>query len=342
MAFSSYPAPEVVMERELGSSAYRCGTVAIVGRPNVGKSTLLNRFLGQKIAIVSPKPETTRDRILGILTLHEAQILFVDTPGIYRGAKTLLARHQMKAARQGLAEADLVLLLSDASAGWTRNDQEIVELLPRKKEVPTKGRRAAFLAINKVDRIEKGLILPQIEQASLAYPFRDIFPISATKGDNVESLLAALKEALPQGPALYPPDQVTDRPLRLLAQELIREKALLFTHEEIPHAVAVLIEEWRPGQTSTRYRDASVPGAESGSGSAPAGKTFIRATLYVERDSQKRIVIGKRGSLLKRIGEAARREIERLLEGPVYLDVWVKVEKDWRKDPQSLKRLGYG
>jgi len=319
---------------------HRCGGVAIIGRPNVGKSTLLNRFLGQKIAIVSPKPETTRDRLLGILTLPNAQVLFMDTPGIYRGPKTLLGKHQIRAAREALAGAEVLLMMTEAPAGFTDEDRDIMRLLPKvpKGPGPFGGQKCqvsettgpVFLAINKVDRVQKQLILPQIDQTRRLYPFREIFPISATKGDNVQSLLEAVAATLPEGPALYPPDQVTDRPVRTLAQELIREKALLFTHEEIPHAVAVLVEEWREGQKKENEL-ATVPGA----------KIYVRATVYVERDSQKGILIGKDGTLLKRIGQEARKEIEALAEKPVFLDLWVKVAKNWRKDPQMLRQLGY-
>ena len=302
------------------SVAHHCGTVAIIGRPNVGKSTLLNRFLGQKIAIVSPKPETTRDRLLGILTLTNAQLLFLDTPGIYRGPKTLLGKHQIQAAREALVEADLLLMMTEAPVGLTDGDREILRALPKKG--PEGKAAPAFLAINKVDRVKKLLILPQIDEAKRLYPFLDIFPISATKGDNAQPLLEAVIAALPEGPALYPPDQITDRPVRMLAQELVREKALLFTHEEVPHAVAVLVEEWREG---TRGK-----------------KIYIRATVYVERDTQKAILIGKEGSLLKRIGQEARKEIESLVDKPVFLDLWIKVAKNWRKDPQMLRQLGYG
>ena len=302
--------------------AHRCGTVAIVGRPNVGKSTLLNRFLGQKIAIVSRKPETTRDRLLGILTLPSAQILFLDTPGIYRGAKTLLARHQVQAARQALEEADVILLLTEGPAGLTDQDREIIQILPKKKGVPS------FLAINKVDRVEKALLLPQIAQAQQLYPFLEIFPISAAMGDNVEQLLQALAATLPEGSPLYPADEITDRPLRFQVQELIREKVLLATHEEVPHSVAVLVEEWRAGERSARFTDQKP-------------STYIRATIYVERDSQKGILIGKEGSLLKKIGQAARKDIEDLIESPAYLDLWVKVARNWRMDPKILKMLGY-
>lgn len=297
------------------SEVHRCGTVAIVGRPNVGKSTLLNRFLGEKIAIVSPKPETTRDSLLGILTLRETQLLFIDTPGIYRGPKTLLAKHQIRAATQALGEADLILLMTEAPAGVVEGDRQILRFFPRPEKIPI------FLAINKVDRVKKERLLPQMEEFSRLYPFREIFPISARRGNNVEELLGALTKVLPAGPALYPPDEVTDQPVRQLARELIREKALIFTHEEVPHAVAVEIEEWRPGKGSPN--------------------TYIRATLYVERESQKGILIGKEGSLLKRIGEAARREIEELVPGKVYLDLWVKVAKDWRRNPRMLRQLGY-
>ena len=289
----------------------------------MGKSTLLNRFLGQKIAIVSPKPETTRDRLLGILTLAEAQLLFLDTPGIYQGPKTSLAKRQVQEAREALRGADVLLLMTEAHIGLTDEDRQIIRLLPK----PSPPQRIpVFLAINKVDRVKKELILPQIQEAGRLYSFREIFPISATAGNNTRELLQAISAALPEGPALYPADQLTDKPVRTLAQELIREKALLLTHEEIPHAVAVLIEEWRPGKSAR----------------AAANPLYIRATIYMERDSQKGILIGKEGSLLKRIGEAARKEIEPLAGGPVFLDLWVKVAKNWRKDPVMLKRFGYG
>lgn len=304
----------------------RCGTVAIFGRPNVGKSTLLNRYLGQKIAIVSPKPETTRQKLLGILTLPDAQVLFLDTPGIYSGPKTLLAKHQIQAARDALGQADFFLMMTDAAAGFTDEDRELLRLLPK----PISGEKpAAFLGINKVDRVRKDRLLPQIAEAQKAYPFRKIVPISAAKGDNTQPLLELLIASLPEGPAAYPADQVTDTSMRVLAQELIREKALLFTHEEIPHSVAVLVEEWRPGTASPRQ-----PSEKSSS-------TYIRANIYLERDSQKGILIGKDGALLKRIGQEARREIEKLLDGPVYLDLWVKIAKNWRKDAKFLREIGF-
>lgn len=337
--------------------AHRCGTVAIIGRPNVGKSTLLNRFLGQKIAIVSPKPETTRERLLGILTLPEAQILFLDTPGIYRGPSTLLGKHQVQAAREALAQADVVLLMTEAQAGLLDEDRQIFRLLPTGsgsfspagsisgEKVPDPFLIPAFLAINKVDRVRKELILPQIQEAARLYPFKEIFPLSALKGANADSLLKALAASLPERPALYPADQVTDKPVRALAQDLIREKTLLFTHEEIPHAVAVIVEEWRPGQKTKRNLISDLPPGSVPLDLPPPAQqksTYVRATLYVERDSQKGILIGKGGGLLKRIGLEARKELERLTEGTVYLDLWVKVAKNWRKDPVMLKRLGYG
>ncbi|MDO8730228.1 MAG: GTPase Era [Candidatus Omnitrophota bacterium] len=300
---------------------HRCGSVAIIGRPNVGKSTLLNRFLGQKIAAVSPKPETTRDRLLGILTLPGAQVLFHDTPGIYRGAKTLLAKHQVQVAREALAEANAVLVMTDAVTGLTDKDRDLFRLLPQRRGQSADEKISVFLAMNKVDRARKPQILPQIEEALRLYPFREIFPISALNGENISPLLISLVAALPEGPAAYSADQVTDRPLRVLAQEMIREKALLFTQEEVPHSVAVLVEEWREG---TR-----------------GAKLYVRATVYVERDSQKGILIGKNGDLLKKVGEASRREIEKLSGRPVFLDLWVKVAKNWRRDTIMLKRLGY-
>ena len=318
---------------------HRCGTIAIIGRPNVGKSTLLNRLLGEKIAIVSPKSETTRERLLGVLTLPGAQFLFLDTPGIYQGPVTLLAKHQVQAAREALAEADLILFMTEAQAGFTDEDKRIIRLFSKKE-----GRISAFLAINKVDRVDKSLILPHIAEASRLYPFKEIFPISATTGTNVDDLLKAMTNSLPPGPAHYPPDQITDRPMRTQAQELIRERVLLFTHEEIPHSVAVLVEEWRMGQPSARLAAGTLEVQDDVPPDTQEKKppaTYIRATIYVERDSQKGILIGKHGGLLKKIGKAARIEIEKMLEGPVFLDLWVKVAKNWRKDPVMLKRFGY-
>ena len=211
----------------MSSSPHRCGSIAIIGRPNVGKSTLLNRFLGQKIAAVSPKPETTRDRLLGILTLPDAQLLFQDTPGIYRGAKTLLAKRQVQVAREAVAEANAVLVMTDAVTGLTDKDLDLFRLLPKPKGQSPSGtvpvfQIPVFLAMNKVDRARKPLILPQIKEALRLYPFQEIFPISALNGENVSELLKSLITALPEGPAVYPETQVTDRPLRALAQELIR------------------------------------------------------------------------------------------------------------------------
>ncbi len=322
-------------------ASHRCGSVVILGRPNVGKSTLLNRLLGEKIAIVSHKPETTREQLLGILTLADAQILFYDTPGIYRAPSTLLGKHQVQAARDALEAADVMLLMTEAQAGLTDEDKQIVGLLKTRTTVPgtasvpgteTEG-LPVLLAINKADRVKKSLILPQIEEANHLYPFREIVPISARDGDNTEPLLKALVQALPVGPALYPADELTDKPARTLVQELIREKTLLFTHEEVPYAVAVLVEEWREGEKPKGVRPLKKKGSDP---------VYIRATIYVERDSQKGILIGKGGGLLKKIGEAARKEIEALLKGPIFLDLWIKVAKNWRKDPQMLRRLGYG
>ncbi|MCM8794492.1 MAG: GTPase Era [Candidatus Omnitrophica bacterium] len=310
---------------------HRCGTIAIIGRPNVGKSTLLNRFLGEKIAIVSPKPETTRERILGILTLKNAQVLFLDTPGIYQGPATLLARHQVQAAREALVQADLILLMTEAQAGITDQDKNILRLLPKGGSFPV------FLAINKVDRVNKSLLLPQIDEAARLYPFKEIIPISASKGINMDDLLSAMVAHLPEGPAHYPADQLTDRPIREQVQELIREKTLLMTHEEIPHSVGVLVEEWRAGKPKEQKNPGGVAAQEQPSHPS----TYIRATLYVERNSQKGILIGKGGGLLKKVGQIARPEIEKMVGGVVFLDLWVKVAKNWRKDPVMLKKLGY-
>jgi GTP-binding protein Era len=313
---------------------HRCGTVAIIGRPNVGKSTLLNRLLGEKIAIVSPKPETTRDRLLGILTIPGAQLLFLDTPGIYHGPANLLAKHQVHAARQAVAEADVVLLMTEAKAGFTDNDRQILRLLPKTKT-------PVVLAINKMDRIHKTAMLPHIAEAAKLFPFKEVFPVSAEKGTNVDELLKAVTSLLPEGPAHFPADQITDRPMREQAQEVIREKALLFTHDEIPHSVAVLVEEWRAGQKSARKSETIQVQDDAPPAEAAPEATYIRAVCYVERESQKGILIGKQGGILKRIGQAARKELEEQTGGPVYLDLWVKVALNWRKDPILLRRFGY-
>lgn len=294
-------------------SHFKSGYVAIIGRPNVGKSTVLNSLLGEKVAIISSKPETTRNKILGILTQPEAQIVFIDTPGIFKPHFTL-QRHMVKEAKGSLLDTDIILLVIDSRRGLLEDDVRIIELL-RDSKKPT------LLALNKIDLTQKSLLLPLIEEASNRYDFKEIIPISATRGDNMKRLYEKLLEYLPQGPQFYPDDQLTDKNERFLAGEIIREKVLELTHQEVPHAIAVLVEEMKE-RTEKKI-------------------TYIKATIFVERASQRGILIGKSGAMLKRIGELSRMDIEHLLGQKVFLDLWVKVYKNWRQDERALKMLGY-
>lgn len=302
----------------------RCGHVAIVGRPNVGKSTLLNRLLGESLAIVSPKPQTTRTRILGILTRGDAQLILLDTPGIHKST-TLLGKQMNRAAQYCLEEADVILLMVDAMAGWVDEDELAVDLVRRaclpEGERGRQAKKPALLAINKVDAARKEMLLPIIHQAARLELFKEIVPISATTGDQVPILLDETIKHLPEGPKLFPDDQLTDQPERFLVAELIREQALAALREEVPYGVAVVIEEMTDREDK------------------PA--TYIRATIYVEKESQKPILIGARGNMLKAIGQRARQAIQPLLRRAVYLELWVKVAPNWRQDPQALRRFGY-
>ncbi len=291
----------------------KCGYIAIIGRANVGKSTLLNHLLGQKIAIVSAKPQTTRTRILGILSLPEAQMLFLDTPGIHRGG-TRLNRRMVQAALGALVGADLCLYLFDASQPTTSPDEPVVDRI-RRSGIPT------IAVVNKIDLIKKDRMIPLLDRLAQGTPFTDIVPISAMTGHNVDRLLEVVSGYLPEGDALYPEDQVTDVPLRTLASEFIREKILDKTRQEIPHAVAVALD---------RYEE-----------DPEKGLARIHATIYVERESQKGIVIGKEGAMLKAVGHEARLEIERVSGMRVYLELWVKVMKGWRDDESMLDEFGY-
>jgi len=295
------------------SSGFKAGFIAIVGRPNVGKSTLMNRLLGQKVSIVSKKPQTTWSRILGIKTLPSAQIVFLDTPGIHQ-AQAYFNREMVRTAMKALEEADLVLWIVEAPAPLTDDDQFILKAVKRVK-IPR------ILAINKVDLIRKDRLLPMIEQFSHMFSFEEIVPISATEGDNLDRLEELLVKYLPEGAPFFPEDQLTDRPERFIIAELIREKVFELTHEEIPYAVAVEVEEVK------KRKDRPL--------------ADIRATIYVEKDSQKGIVIGAGGAMLKRIGELSRPEIEVLLGSHVFLSLWVKVRSGWRKDEEALRQFGY-
>ncbi|MGH7408517.1 MAG: GTPase Era [Candidatus Methylomirabilales bacterium] len=334
---------------------HRAGVVAIIGRPNVGKSTLMNRLLRQKVSIVSPKPQTTRNRIAGIRTTDRAQVVFLDTPGIHR-AGDFFNRAMVAAALATLTEVDLVLWMVDAAAPETDDDALIAENL---KEITT----PVLLAINKVDLVPKPALLPLIERLRTVREFVEIVPISCTAGDNLDRLEEVLVGLLPAGEPLYPAEQLTDQPERFIIGELIREQVFQLLHQEIPYAVAVEVEAVREreagqapfaGQPWGEETEAGADEAERGGGergardALPAGAEAgdpplvdILATLYVEKDSQKGILIGAGGQMLKRIGERARREIEVLLGARVFLKLWVKSRPKWRQSEEELRRLGY-
>jgi len=291
---------------------FKSGFVAIIGRPNVGKSTVLNYLVGEKVAIVTEKPETTRDRIQGILTRDDAQIIFVDTPGIHK-PKNLLGKRITQVAKDALFEVDLIIFVLDVTKGITQEDGIIFGLVKAAK-------KPAILLINKVDLRSKALILPLIEEGVKLYDFKEIIPTSATNGDNMKTLLDKVIEHLPEGPKYFPDGQFTDRTERFMVGEIVREKALELTREEVPHSVAVLVEEFTE---------------------RPKRLVYIRAAIFVERHSQKKILVGHKGQMLKSIGEAARRDIQKLLKKHAYLELWVKVYENWRKDTNALRMLGY-
>jgi GTPase len=291
----------------------RSGFVSILGRPNAGKSTLLNQLIGAKIAIVANKPQTTRTSIQGVLTLPEAQIVFLDTPGIHK-AESLLDKRMMATVRAALGERDLLLLVVDVSRRFGEEDRHAVDLI-RKSDTPT------LLLLNKVDLLhkDKGAVLPLIEQYRALHEFADYIPISARKGDGLDGLRQTIVERLPEGPAYFPPDHITDQPERFLAAELIREKILQVTREEVPHSVAVSVDSWEDTPKLIR----------------------IYATIYVERSGQKGIIIGAGGAMLKNIGTLARQEMERLFGRHIYLDLHIKVQPRWRDKPAFLAALDW-
>lgn len=291
--------------------AYKSGFVTLIGRPNVGKSTLMNRLIGQKIAITSDKPQTTRNRIQTVYTSEEGQIVFVDTPGIHK-AKNKLGDYMVNVAERTLSEVDVILWLVEPSNFIGAGERHIMEQLQ-------KTRTPVILVINKADTVKREEILPYIDNYRKQMDFQEIVPVSALKGDNTDTLVSCIMKYLPYGPAFYDEDTVTDQPMRQIVAELIREKALRLLEEEIPHGIAVSIEK-------LQYRK---------------DLCDIEATIVCERDSHKGIIIGKGGSMLKRIGSAARPDIEDLLEQHVNLQLWVKVKKDWRDSDYLLKNFGY-
>lgn len=290
---------------------FKCGYAAIVGRPNAGKSTLVNRLVGEKVSIVTPTPQTTRNRILGIVHRPQAQLVLMDTPGIHKPFSSM-NRQMMAFVRAALQERDLALLVVDAMEHFGAGDQYAVNLLKRYSP-------RTILALNKVDAVHKPRLLPLMDRYSKIHNFEEIFPISAQTGEGVEQLLQAILQRLPEGPPLFPEDFYTDQPQRFLAAELIREKVILATRQELPYATAVLIEGFEETETMNT----------------------IQAVILVEKHSQKGIVIGADGARIKQIGTEARRELERLLPPKVFLELYVKVEPDWRENRLMLSTLDY-
>jgi len=294
------------------SPEHKSGFVSVIGRPNVGKSTLINSLIGQKVVIMSDKPQTTRNKIMCVLTLDDAQILFIDTPGIHK-PRHKLGEYMLKAAENTLREVDVVFFVVDANEDIGGGERYILELLSSVKT-------PVILVVNKIDKIEKPKLLPIIQKYVALYDFAGVVPISAIEHTNLDGLVAEVKKYLEPGPQYYPEDMVTDQPERIVITELIREKVLISTRDEVPHSIAVDIEEIiaRPNDT-----------------------VYVRAVIYVERESQKGIVIGAKGALLKEIGRLARLDIENLLGSKIFLDLWVKVKKDWRNKAGSLRDFGY-
>jgi GTP-binding protein Era len=289
----------------------RAGFVAIVGRPNAGKSTLLNRFVGQKVAIVTSKPQTTRNRIQGIVTQPRGQVVFIDTPGVHE-ADSALNRQMMREVAAALEGIDVLLLMVDAIRALPHEDTLLLEKAKR-----FEGK--TILALNKIDRIPKPKLLPLMDAFSKAFPFAALMPISALRGDGCEELLEEVFKNLPEGEPFFPEDQITDQPERFLASEIIREKAIQLTYHEVPHALAVIVDKFEETPKILR----------------------IEVTMHVERDSQKKILIGHKGDMLKRIGTQARKELESLLGTKIYLGLFVKVMPNWRENPMQVRELNW-
>lgn len=302
--------PENKQEKS-GDGKFRAGFVAIIGRPNAGKSTLLNRYVGQKVAIVTSKPQTTRNRIQGIVTRPQGQIVFIDTPGLHE-AHTVLNRQMMREVAAALEGIDVLLMMVDASATQPHADQLLLDKAKR-----FEGK--AILALNKTDRVPKPKLLPLLEAFSKAFPFAALVPISALKRNGCEELLEEIFKQLPEGVPFFPEDQITDQPERFLASEIVREKAIQLTYHEVPHALRVMIDKFEETPKILR----------------------IEATLNVERDSQKKILIGKKGEMLKKVGTEARKELETLLGTKIYLGLFVKVAPGWRDNPQQVRELDW-
>ncbi len=291
---------------------FHSGFVAIIGRPNVGKSTLLNRIVGQKIAITTPKPQTTRNRILGIQNLDHAQVLYVDTPGIHE-ARSPLNRYMVDQARSACLDVDVVLWLVEADRHVDKDP-----MIPRLLE---KSKNPVLLVINKIDTVPKDQLLPLIDAYRKICPFASIVPVSALKGDGVEELVAEIPALLPEGPRYYPEDQLTDVPERFIVAEMIREQILMRTKDEVPYGVAIVVERFQENPARNMVG--------------------IGAVINVERDSQKGILVGKGGTMIRHIGQGARKEIERLLGVKVHLELFVRVQKNWTSSGRMMKEFGY-
>ena len=294
--------------------SFRSGFITIIGRPNVGKSTLLNAMLGEKISIVSSKPQTTRNVIRGVKNLPDCQMVFIDTPGVH-ATRGLLNEYMMKEISGTLTDIDAAVFMVEATSEIQHDDREVIEKFLKRVSTPV------ILCINKVDKASKPGILPLIVQYSKLYPFKEVVPLSALTGDGVGVLLDILTKLMPEGPKYFPDDAVTDQPERFIAAEIVREKVFELTKDEVPYSVAVVTENFREDRKKKLIT--------------------IHAVINCERDSQKGIIIGKGGEMLKKIGTAARLDIERLLGSRVFLQLFVRVEKDWTKNPKLLKEFGY-
>lgn len=291
---------------------FHSGFIALVGRPNVGKSTLLNTVLGEKISIVSAHAQTTRNKITGVWNGENSQIVFLDTPGMHK-PKSKLGEVIRQSTVDAIGEVDIVVMICACDDPPGAGDRYLLSLLENKKT-------PVVLVLNKIDLVSEAAILKKIKQYSQMYNFKEIIPVSAQTGRNMDELMQVLEKILPEGPKYFPDDMITDQPERIIVQEIVREKILLRTHEEIPHAIGVFTEEFKVREN---------------------GKVYIRCTIYVERESQKRIVIGSKGSLLKDAGKEAREEIQKVVGSPVFLDLWVKVNRDWKNKDYMLRELGY-
>jgi GTP-binding protein Era len=297
------------------SKTFKSGFVALIGRPNVGKSTVINQILGRKISIISKKPQTTRNQIRGIYTTEEEQIIFIDTPGIHKPQHEL-GNYMNKESISTLSDVDLILLIIDGTRNYGKGDEFVLELL-KKMSTPV------FLVVNKIDLIKnKNRLLENVVQFQKNFTFEETFYISALQGDNVDLLLENISNQLEAGPKYYPEDQVSDCPEVFIIAEIIREKVLTLTEQEVPHSVAVVVEEIEKDEVNPDLLN-------------------IRATIYVERPSQKKIIIGSEGTMIKEIGTQARKDIVKIVGQKVYLELWVKVEENWRNKKTQLRRMGY-